>query len=254
MADEDPGPREDGCALARGQLAAEIDDRAARGGSITPAIRGKLARVAVMRRAAEDKGVAGMKDSEFAKQVAPVFAAPVLRLDFGAHADRNHRPIRCRTEDFGGPGMFIRCKKKGPVPGIVEINVAKIRQVAKETGAFGFIGLLRLLPQVPLHIFIDRHPDQAADTAETEKDRVAARGLKASGCSQIDEGLRTPADELPPEREQFERIASPDDVLEVAVDETAGSEDLGGGGSLDVDREVGQHAAFSPGKGTGDEV
>ncbi len=254
MADEDPGSREDGGALARGERAAEVDDPPPCGGSVAPAVRSKLARVAFMRRAAEDKGVAGIKDSEFTEQGAPVFAAPVLRLDFGAYTDGDNGLPCDRTEGFVRASVFFRREFKVPAFRVVEASISEFGQIAGQAGAFGFIGLLRLLPQVPLHVFVDGHSDKPSNAAEAEKARVSVCGFDASGSSQIDKDLRAPADELPPEREQFERVAGPYDVLEVAADETAASKDLGGSGSFDIHREVGQHAAFGLWKSTRDEV
>jgi hypothetical protein len=127
-------------------------------------------------------------------------------------------------------------------------------KVAGETFSFGFQGLLRLLPTVVLHVLGQGNTDETGDSAEAKESGVATGGLNPAGGSHVDEYLGTPAEELPPQAEEFAWTSGSGGVAEVAVDEVGVFEDRGCGRGFDVDREVRQETALRVWKGAGDEV
>ena len=111
-----------------------------------------------------------------------------------------------------------------------------------------------LLPAVVLHVFGEGYADEPRDATEAEEGGVAACGWDAAGSTKIDEGLRTPTGDLPPEGEEFGWTAGAYGVGDVLVDEAGVLEDGGGGGGFDVDWEVGEQTALGVGESACDEM
>src|SRR5258708_6707335 len=82
----------------------------------------------------------------------------------------------------------------------------------------------------------------------------SARGFDSASRSHVDEDLGTPAEELPPEAEEFAGAPGSCGIAEVAVDEVGVFEDRGCRRGFDVDREVRQEAAFGVRKSAGNQV
>jgi hypothetical protein len=111
-----------------------------------------------------------------------------------------------------------------------------------------------LLPAAFLHVLGERDADEATDSAETEEAGVAACGFDSASRAEVDEDIRAPAKELPPEGEEFAWAAGSGGVAEVAVDERGVFEDGRGGWGFGVDGKVGEETSLGVGKGAGDEM
>ncbi len=87
-----------------------------------------------------------------------------------------------------------------------------------------------------------------------KKTRIALSGSDASGCAEVNKHLRPPAQQIPPERQQDFRAACTDHVAKISMDQAVVRENGSGGGSLNADWEVGEHAALGIGKGASNQV
>ena len=196
----------------------------------------------------------GIEGGETIEEGSPVVAAPVLGLDLGAYADGEDGMAFGWREDFFCAGVFCFGEVEVPACRSFEMSVSQLRQIACETLSFGLEGLLRLLPAIVLHVLCEGNSDEAGDSAEAKESGVATGGIDSASRAHVDEDLRTPAAELPPETEEFAGIARTGGVAEITVDEVGVLEDRGCGRGFDVDGEVRQEAALGVGKGAGDEV
>ena len=152
------------------------------------------------------------------------------------------------------PGVFCVGEAQVPACRSFEMSVSQFDEIASETLSFGFEGLLRLLPAVLLHILGHGNADETGEPAEVKESGVATGGLDSASGSHVDEHLGTPAEELPPEAEEFAWPPSSGGIAEVAVDEVGVFENRGSRRGFDVDREVRQETAFRVWKGAGDQV
>ena len=134
------------------------------------------------------------------------------------------------------------------------MSIPQLCQIAGYALSFGFKGLLGLLPTVVLHVVGYGNADEAGDSAEAKEFGVATGGLDSASRAHVDEDLGTPAEELPPEVEEFAWAPRPGGIAEVAVDEVGVFEDRSGRRGLDVNREVRQQAALCVWKRAGDQV
>ena len=134
------------------------------------------------------------------------------------------------------------------------MGVSQLSEIAGEALSFGFEGLLRLLPAVALHVLGQGNADEMGDSAEAKESGVATGGVDSASGAHVDEDLGTPAEEVPPEAEEFAWAPCAGGVTEVAVDEVGVFEDRGCGRGFDVDREVRQQATFGVRKRAGDQV
>src|SRR5437879_3817460 len=185
---------------------------------------------------------------------SPVIPAPVFGLDVGAHADGENGMAGGCGEHLFRSCVFSVGEVQIPACRNFEMSVSQLCQIAGETFSFGFKGLLGLLPTVVLHVFGEWNADETGDSAEAKESGVSAGGVCSASGPHVDEDLGTPAEELPPEAEEFAGTSGTGGVAVVAMDEVGVFEDGGGWRGFDVDREVGQQAAFGVWKGAGDQV
>jgi len=134
------------------------------------------------------------------------------------------------------------------------VGVTEGGEVAGEAFAFGLEGVVLRLEAIELHVFGEGDADLARNAAEAEEAGVAAGGVCATGGGEVDEDLGAPAEDRRPELEEDEWVAGFGGIAEVAVDEAAGADDLGGGGGFGVDGEVGEDTALGGGEGAFDEM
>ena len=257
VADEEGGAGEDGGAFAGAEGAAEVED-GGDGSGLAPAGGGIVAGLAFFGRSAEGEGVAGVELREAGEEGAPVFRAPVLGLHFGSDAGGEDGPVAGGGEDFSGAGVLGGGEAEIPAARVVEGCGAELGEVADEACGFGleegFAGSgIGLLPG-ELGVFGVGNADEARDAAEAKEERVAFGGGDAPASTDVDEDVRAPAGELPPEAEELARAAGAVVVADVAVDEAGALEHGGGGGGFGVGGEAGEKASLGVGKGAGDEM
>ena len=75
---------------------------------------------------------------------------------------------------------------------------------------------------------------------QRRKNLTSTGGVDSASGAHVDEDLGTPAEEVPPEAEEFAWAPCAGGVAEVAVDEVGVFEYGRGRGGFGVDREVGQ--------------
>src|SRR4030088_3140204 len=134
---------------------------------------------------------------------SPVFAAPVLGLDLGAYADGEDGMAGGWREYLFCPGVFCFGEVQVPTCGSFEMGVPQLCQIAGQALSFGFEGLLGLLPTVALHVVGQGNADDTGDSAEAKESGVATGGFDPASRSHVDEYMGTPAEELPPQAEEF---------------------------------------------------
>src|SRR5260370_13611053 len=147
---------------------------------------------------------------------SPVVAAPVFGLNFGAYADGEDGSAGGCRESLFCSSLFCVGEVQVPAFRGFEMGVAQFREIAGEALSFGFKGLLRLLPTVALQVLGHGNADETGDSAEAKESGVATGGLDSASRSHVDDHLGAPADELPPQAQEFAWTSSPCGGTEVA--------------------------------------
>src|ERR1700679_4028835 len=116
---------DDGGAFAWGKETTEIDDGAR--GVFAPAGSGELAGFVFFGGSAQGKGEAWVESAQAVQQSAPVVAAPVFGLNFGANADGKDGMAVGGSEDFPCAGALGFGQMQVPACGIFEVSFAQTR-------------------------------------------------------------------------------------------------------------------------------
>ena len=257
VAEEDDGALEDGGALSRGEVAAEVEGR--RGRCFAPDFDGKLTGRCLDESTADDETMIGVALGEPYQERLPVVFTPLVCLIFCAKTDGKEGAIFHGLEYIDCSGVLGGCEHEIPTLGGMQVRVSQLADVAGEAAALRFVdgsvdggteGRAGKLVVV-LHVVGEGHTDDAPDAAEAKEEGVASCVGDPGSCSEIDCDVGMPDEDLPPYADQFADVAGAQAVAKKRVNEAGVFEDGGGCGSFFVGREAGEQASFCVGEGAG---
>ncbi len=248
---KDAGPRKRRRTLTRRQQTAEIHPPPRP--SLPPALRRKLARLALLRRPAQSQRITRIEPPHLSQQPPPILPPPVLRLHLRPHADRNQRMPCHRRKSVCSTSRLRRSQMEVPALRSIDVSIAQLRDIARKPCPLR-LKRTRIFQLIPPHLLRERHANQALGPAGPEKGGIPASQFNTPRRPQINQHFRTPPKQLPPKHQQLARATCPDGVTNKPMHKSGVFKDCRSWWSLHIHRKVRQHPALRLRKGACDEV